>query len=193
MPISREYARSLFADPTQSAPVPLDPDELLHMPGLRQHGHVFFGDIAVRCYKHKARWTYDERDIRAAGRAFADMEVRLDDVADVQLPAYRDIPEHDPEEWHRPNWRRQLVSWMFNQALRKMLRETRHERLGASRHDDERDSWRHIGANGLPGELTWEEFVAPSSRYQYLQNIAGTRPLELLTGPGRAGSCRGLT
>jgi hypothetical protein len=43
MPISREYARSLFADLTQSAAVPLDPDELLHMPGLRQHGHVFFG------------------------------------------------------------------------------------------------------------------------------------------------------
>lgn len=55
MPISREYARSLFADLTQSAMVPLDPDELLHMPGLAQHGHVFFGDIAVRCYKHRAR------------------------------------------------------------------------------------------------------------------------------------------
>ncbi|WP_406364399.1 hypothetical protein [Streptomyces sp. NBC_01579] len=54
--------RSLFADLTQSAPVPLDPDERIHMPGLRQHGHVFFGDTAVRCYKHKARWTYDERD-----------------------------------------------------------------------------------------------------------------------------------
>ncbi|MFF0001793.1 hypothetical protein [Streptomyces avermitilis] len=103
MPISREYARALFADLTQNAPVSLNPAELLDMPRLRQHGHVFFGDIAVRCYKHKARWTYDERDIRAAGRTFADMEVDLDDVVDVQLPAYRDIPERDPEEWHRPN------------------------------------------------------------------------------------------
>lgn len=41
MPISREYARTLFADLTQNVTVPLDPDELLHMPGLRQHGHVF--------------------------------------------------------------------------------------------------------------------------------------------------------
>ncbi|MER7191268.1 hypothetical protein [Streptomyces flaveolus] len=60
MPISREYAPSPFADLTQGAAVPLDPDELLHMPGLRQHCHVFFGDLAVRCYKHKARWTYAE-------------------------------------------------------------------------------------------------------------------------------------
>lgn len=36
---------------------------------------------------------YDERDIRAAGRAFAELELGLDDVVDVQLPPYRDIPE----------------------------------------------------------------------------------------------------
>ncbi|MDL5206643.1 endonuclease VII domain-containing protein [Streptomyces sp. ALI-76-A] len=176
MPISREYARSLFADLTQNAPVPLDPDELLHMPRLRQHGHVFFGDIAVRCYKHKARWTYDERDIRAAGRAFADMEVDLDDVVDVQLPAYRDLPERDPEEWHRPNWRRQLVSWMFARAQNQLLEQ--------GRSYDAWGSWRNIGANGLPGELTWEEFVASSSKARHLQNIAGTRPLQLLTWSG---------
>ncbi|MET7458218.1 hypothetical protein ABZT03_41595 [Streptomyces sp. NPDC005574] len=87
MPISREYARSLFADLTQNAMVPLDPDELLHMPGLAQHGHVFFGDIAVRCYKYKARWTYDERDIRCTGQAFAELRLDLDDLVDVQLPA----------------------------------------------------------------------------------------------------------
>ncbi|MGA4846605.1 hypothetical protein ACOBQB_10165 [Streptomyces sp. G5(2025)] len=102
MPISREYARSLFADLVQNATVPLDPDVLLYMPRLRQHGHVFFGDIAVRCYKHKARWTYDERDVRAAGQVLADLHVDLDDVVDVHLPAYRDIAERDPEERHRP-------------------------------------------------------------------------------------------
>ncbi|MER6394079.1 endonuclease domain-containing protein [Streptomyces sp. NPDC001523] len=175
MPISREYARSLFVDLTQNAQVPLDPDELIHMPGLRQHGHVFFGDIAVRAYKHKARWTYDERDIRAAGRALADLEVRLDDVVDAQLPAYRDIPERDPEKWDRPDWRRRLVSWMFSRA--------RNQLLDQGRHYDEWGSWRDIGANGLPGELTWEEFIA-SSRTRYQQNIAGTRPLQLLTWSG---------
>jgi hypothetical protein len=119
MPISREYARSLFADLTQSATVPLDPDELLHMPDLRQHGHVFVGDIAVRCYKHKARWMYDERDIRRAGQVLADLRLDPDDVVDVQLPSYGDTAERDPEEWSRPGWRRQLVSWMFRQARNK--------------------------------------------------------------------------
>jgi Recombination endonuclease VII len=175
MPISREYARSLFADLTQNAMVPLDPDELLHIPGLRQHGHVFFGDIAVRCYKHKARWTYDERDIRAAGRALADFDVRLDDVVDVQLPAYRDVPERDPEEWRHPNWRRRLVSWMFDRARNHLLNQ--------GRHLDEWGSWRQVGPNGLPGELTWEEFIASSST-RHQQNIAGTRPLQLLTWSG---------
>lgn len=178
MPISREYAHSLFADLTQSATVPLDPAELLHMPGLRQHGHVFFGDIAVRCYKHKARWTYDERDIRAVGRTFAELDLDLDDVVDVQLPAYRDIPERDPEEWNRPNWRRLLVSWMFDRARNKLVQEERpYEEWG---------DWRQIGANGLPSDLTWEEFVASSSRARHLQNIAGTRPLQLLAWSGES-------
>ncbi|MFB8443617.1 endonuclease domain-containing protein [Streptomyces niveus] len=176
MPISREYACSLFADLTQSAMIPLDPDELLHMPGLRRHGHVFFGDLAVRCYKHKARWTYDERDIRAAGRALAELDLDLGDVVDVQLPVYRNMAERDPEERHHPNWRRQLVSWMFDQAHFKLVREERpYEEWG---------DWRHIGPNGLPGDMSWEEFVVSSGSHRRLQNIAGTRPLQLLTWSG---------
>ncbi|MEU9291902.1 hypothetical protein AB0D57_46740 [Streptomyces sp. NPDC048275] len=116
----------------------------------------------MRYYKHKARWTYDERDIRAAGRTFAELDLNLDDVVDVQLPAYRDIPERDPEEWHRPNWRRRLVSWMVDRARNKLVREERpYEEWGA---------WRDIGANGLPGNLTWEEFVASSSQARHLGN-----------------------
>ncbi|MEU9471238.1 endonuclease VII domain-containing protein [Streptomyces avermitilis] len=176
MPISREYARSLFADLTQSATVPLDPDELLHMPGLAQHGHVFFGDIAVRCYKHKARWMYDERDIRRTGQAFAELRLDLDDVVDVQLPAYRESGASDLEEWQRVDWRRRLVSWMFGLA--------RHKAHDGIPYDEWNDDWQRVGANGLPGGLTWEEFVAASSRYRHSQNMAGTRPLELLTWSG---------
>lgn len=176
MPISREYARSLFADLTQSATVPLDPDELVHMPDLRLHGHVFFGDIALRCYKHKARWTYDERDIRRAGHAFAELLLDPGDVVDVQLPPFRDIPERDPEEWSRPDWRRQLVSWMFSQA--------RHKAQDGRPYEEWNDTWKSVGANGLPGDLTWEEFVAASSKYRHSQNIASTRPLQLLTWSG---------
>ncbi|WP_234335401.1 MULTISPECIES: hypothetical protein [Streptomyces] len=212
MPISREYARSLFADLTQSATVPLDPGELL-MPGLRLHGHVFFGDIALRCYKHKARWTYDERDIRRAGHAFAELRLDPGDVLDVQLPPFRDIPDRDPEEWSHPDWRRQLVSWMFNQA--------RHKAQDRRPYEEWNDAWKVIGANGLPGDLSWEELIAASSRhrhsprfppavdpeyesaptlhhwqalriralrssasYETSQNIASTRPLQLLTWSG---------
>ncbi len=82
---------------------------LLHpMPGLRQHGHVFFGDIALGCYGHKARWTYDERDIRRADHACAPLCLAPDDVVDVQLPVFRDVGERDPENWSRPDWR---ASW----------------------------------------------------------------------------------
>ncbi|WP_051767451.1 hypothetical protein [Streptomyces sp. NRRL S-37] len=84
--VDRECARSLFADLTRDATVPLDPDELLHMPGLRQHVRVLFGDTAVRCCKHTMRWMYDERDVRSADQALAGLHVDLGDVVDVQLP-----------------------------------------------------------------------------------------------------------
>src|SRR3954453_20300409 len=135
MPISREYARSLFADLTHNAMVPLDPDELLYMPGLAQHGHVFFGDIAVRCYKHKARWMYDERDIRRMGQALAELRLDLDDVVDVQLPAFRD--KREPDDWYRLDWRRQLVSWMFGQARNKTQEGRPYEEWD--------DSWQKVG------------------------------------------------
>ncbi len=119
---------------------------------------------------------YDERDVRAAGQALANLDVDLGDVVDVQLPAYRDIPERDPEEWHRPDWRRTLMSWMVERARFKLVQENRpYEEWG---------DWRAIGGNGLPGGLTWEEFVAYSSQARHLQNIASTRPLQLLAWNG---------
>ncbi|WP_328698029.1 hypothetical protein [Streptomyces sp. NBC_00342] len=100
MLISREYARSLFVDLTQNAMVPLDPDELVHMSGLAQYDYVLFGDVAVRCYKHKGRWGYVERDIRRAGQTLAELAV-------VQLPAYHAVGESDREERSRTDWRQQ--------------------------------------------------------------------------------------
>jgi hypothetical protein len=98
----------------------------------------------VRCYKHKGRWTYTEREIQEAGRALAELDVDLDDVVDVQLPAHRNAPEDVPGQWLRLDWRSRLVSWMFDRA-----REQRYEQ---GRHCNEWGSWRKIGANGLPGE-----------------------------------------
>ncbi|EPH45361.1 endonuclease domain-containing protein [Streptomyces aurantiacus] len=175
--ISREYARSLFAELTQRSAVPLDPDELLHMPGMGHHGHVFFGDIGLRCYKHKARWMYDERDIRRTGQRLAELPLNLDDAVDVRLPAYRDVGVCENEGLSRPDWRRQLVSWMFGQARLKAQDGVPYEEWDGS--------WKHIGPNGLPGDLTWEEFVETSSWHRHSQNIAGTRPLQLLSWSGK--------
>jgi hypothetical protein len=66
-------------------------------------------------------------------------------------------------------------------CYRWMLARAQNQLLEQGRHHDAWGSWRNIGANGLPGELTWEEFVASSSRARHLQNIASTRPFQLLT------------
>ncbi|MER0476843.1 endonuclease domain-containing protein [Streptomyces sp. Edi2] len=166
MIISPDYAHSIFTDLTQSAAVPLAPNELTRLRRFQQHGHVFFGDVALRRYKYRGRWGYDERDIRRAGRTLADVPLDLDDVVEVRLPAYRDAGERDPEDWCRPEWRRQLMTWMFDLALRK-----HHERPF-----EEREDWKAIGESGLPGGLTWEEFVEARN-----WSIAGTLPLQLLT------------
>ncbi|MEE1736397.1 endonuclease domain-containing protein [Streptomyces sp. BE147] len=178
MLISREYARSLFADLTQNAMVPLDPDELVHMPDRAQYDYVLFGDVAVRCYKHKGRWGYAERDIRRAGQTLAELRLDLEDMAVVQLPAYHASGESDWEEWSRTDWRRCLMSWMCGRARDKALREGRP-------YEEWRDSYLLIGDNGLPGGLDWEEFVAASNRYRHTRNMGGTRLLELLTWSGK--------
>ncbi|MFF4420684.1 hypothetical protein ACFY04_07830 [Streptomyces sp. NPDC001549] len=101
----------------------------------------------------------------------------------MAVPTFDDRRERGFEEWARPNWRGRLVSWMFNQALRKEALEGRHRHVQAAGHVEPGD-WRALNANGLPGGLEWEEFVAFSSRFRYLQNIAGTRPPQLLKWSG---------
>ncbi|UKY48157.1 hypothetical protein [Streptomyces inhibens] len=69
MLISPKSARAIFMDLTQHWAVLLDPAVLLRTYLLHHHGRTVIGDVALRSYKHKARWTYDERDVRRAGRA----------------------------------------------------------------------------------------------------------------------------
>ncbi|MEU5415768.1 hypothetical protein [Streptomyces clavifer] len=178
MLISREYARALFADLTQNAMVPLDPDELVHMSGLAQYDYVLFGDVAVRCYKHKGRWGFVERDIRRAGQTLAELRLDLEEMDVVQLPAYHAVGESDGEERSRTDWRQCLMSWMCGRARDKALREGRP-------YEEWCDSYLRIGDNGLPGGLGWEEFVAASNRYRHTLNMGGTRLLELLTWSGK--------
>ncbi|MGW4163461.1 endonuclease domain-containing protein [Streptomyces sp. NPDC004788] len=61
---------------------------------------------------------------------------------------------------------------MYHEALSK---ETAH------RPYTERSGWARLGKNGLPGELTWEEFVSARNGSGSSSTIAGPCPLELLT------------
>jgi len=56
-----------------------------------------------------------------------------------------------------------------------MFDRAREQRYEQGRHCDEWGSWREIGANWLPGELTWEVFVASSSARRSSQNIVVMR------------------
>ncbi|WP_327191116.1 endonuclease domain-containing protein [Streptomyces xinghaiensis] len=172
--ISPRLARTYFAEISAGSALPLDPEDLVHMVRLRQHGHVVIGDVAIRCYKNKAKWTYDERDIRRAAQALADFRLDLNDVIEVHLPSYHRHDERELEEQGRPDWREEIASWMYWHA--------RHKHQEQRRYEDWDDSWKCIGANGLPGDLNWEEFTAAYSGRR--QNIANTRPLELMTCSG---------
>ncbi|WP_086670374.1 endonuclease domain-containing protein [Streptomyces albovinaceus] len=173
--ISPRLARTYFAEIAAGSAVPLDPDDLLHMMQLRQHGHVVIGDMALRCYKHKSKWTYDERDIRRAAQVFVNILLDLDDIVEFQLPPYRDRDEEDPEQRGRADWRGSIASWMYWSARHK-------HRLERPAEEWNEDSWHRIGPGGLPGELTWEEFTADYRGRR--RNIASTRPLELMTRSG---------
>ncbi|MDQ0577883.1 endonuclease domain-containing protein [Streptomyces rishiriensis] len=174
--ISPKLARTYFAEISAGSAVPLDLDDLLHMVKLRRHNHVLIGDIALHCYKNKSKWTYNERDIRHAAHAFANFQLDAGDVVEVQLPAYLDHGEQDPEHRGRADWRQQIASWMFWQARDKHQEGRPYEEWD--------DSWKHLGASGLPGELTWDEFVGARSGIRLRENIANTRPLDLITSAG---------
>ncbi|WP_043271977.1 endonuclease domain-containing protein [Streptomyces sp. CT34] len=173
--MSPKSARATFADLTANCALPLDPDVLLRTDLLHHHGHTVIGDAALRGYKYKGRWRYDERDVRRAGRALAELPINLDDLAEIHLPEYRD--HIGLEEWARPDWRRQLVTWMFNAARHKAFQEDRP-------YDENWDSWKEIGDNGLPGGLTMTEFIQARSNDSHMQNIAGTKPRRLLSWSG---------
>ncbi|MFF5139998.1 endonuclease domain-containing protein [Streptomyces sp. NPDC013157] len=164
---------SAFTELSAGSAVPLDLDDLLHMKNLRCHNHVVIGDIALRCYKNKSKWTYDERDVRRAAQALADFRLDADDLLEVPLPAHRRHDEQDAEERSRADWRRKIGSWLFWQAAQKHA-EGRH-------YEEWNDSWTRIGPNGLAGDLTWDEFITACDQSPLPRTVANTRPLEPMT------------
>ncbi|MDX3697825.1 endonuclease domain-containing protein [Streptomyces europaeiscabiei] len=158
-------ALALFTDLTENAALPLAQAELRRSPRFQQHDHVFFGDLGLRRYKHNNRWGFDDRDVRRVGQKLADMAVDFDDVVEVRFPAYRDLLNRTTR-----NWRHQVANWMYARARDQQTQE-----------DWGSDSWTVIGANGLPGTLTWETFIAADN-----QPIAGTLPLQMLRWSGKS-------
>ncbi|MEV7282647.1 endonuclease domain-containing protein [Streptomyces sp. NPDC093111] len=176
--ISPKLACAIFTDETRDASLPLRPDALLKTMShhLRWHGHVVVGDVALRLYKHKGPWQYDERDVRRAARDLAAVTVDHEDLVEVVFPGRRwreESSAEDEDARGRANWRGQIAGWMYHEALSK--------ELARDRPYDERSEWARIGENGLPGGLTWEELVTVRNGSGSASTIAGTYPLELLT------------
>ncbi|MEU0389203.1 endonuclease domain-containing protein [Streptomyces chartreusis] len=197
MLISPQLARDILADLTKDCGLPLDAGELI--PGKGEflvHGHVFVGDVAVRGYKDKGRWKYDDRDIRRAGQALAAVTVDTADVVDARVPDRRYFEDRESfDDWSRADWRRTLNYWIYAAARRARRRDIGADAPIASPVDDfdvfdpeitddlDTDVWSsqyEIGPHGLPGELTFEDLLALYGE----RTIAGTRPLKLLTWSG---------
>ncbi|PWI06506.1 hypothetical protein DIZ27_33370 [Streptomyces sp. NWU339] len=182
MLISPQLARDILAELTKDCGLPLNAGELIPDKGeFLNHGHVFIGDVAVRGYKDKGRWKYDDREIRRAAQALAAIQVAQADLVEAQVPSrhfFEDRERDSFEDWKRANWRRTVNRWMYDATRR------------SRRHDDfdvydpvDDDVWSSryaIGANGLPGQLTFEELVS----FYGERTVAGTRPLQLLTWSG---------
>ncbi|MFJ2008002.1 endonuclease domain-containing protein [Streptomyces chartreusis] len=198
MLISPQLARETLADLTRDCGLPLDAGELIPGKGeFLDHGHVFMGDVAVRGYKDKGRWKYDDRDIRRAGQTLAGLAIEFTDVVEAQVPSRRYFDDRESfDDWSRADWRRTLNHWIYAAARRSRRREVGAAASDTNRTDDfdvfdpsvvddfDTDVWGsryEIGPHGLPGQLTYEDLVS----FYGERTIAGTRALKLLTWSGR--------
>lgn len=84
--ITARTAYDILKDLTSHADLPLVPEELMRSPRFQQHGHVFFGDLALRRYKRKNLRGFEDRDVYAVGKLLRDIVVARDDVVEVHLP-----------------------------------------------------------------------------------------------------------
>ncbi|MDX2547823.1 endonuclease domain-containing protein [Streptomyces sp. WI04-05B] len=205
MLISPQLARDALADLTKACDLPLDPGELIPKKGeFLDHGYVLLGDVAVRGYKDKGRWKYDDRDIRRAAQTLAAVTIDTTDVVEAQVPSRRYFNDRETfHDWRHADWRRTLNYWIYAAARRSRRSEANTPTVFAYDPADdfdlfdpetigfeantadafEGDVWSsryEIGPHGLPGELTLEELVLHYGG----RTIAGTRPLALLTWSG---------
>ncbi|MFJ4790833.1 endonuclease domain-containing protein [Streptomyces sp. NPDC088794] len=199
MLISPQLARDTLADLIKDCGLPLDAGELIPGKGeFLAHGHVFVGDVAVRGYKDKGRWRYDDRDIRRAGRHLASVVIDSADLVEAGFPDRRWFDVRGTfDDMSGADWRGTLNHWAYAAAHRSLLLERDGPAaVGFNPADDfdlldpelsidiDVDIWSssryEIGPHGLPGQLTFNEFVS----YYGKRTIAGTRPLEVLAWSG---------
>ncbi len=168
MLITPKSARDLLADLTQTCTVPVDADELTKAPRGRfaTHGHVLIGDTPVRGYKHKGHWRFDDREIRLAGQALAELEFDRADLVEARLFKIR--PQGDGT-WDPYDWRRVVGGWMSHAAFKQVYRN-------GCPCGDTCQRREVLKEDGLPCGLTVAQFMQEYGR----QSIAGTRPLDVL-------------
>ncbi|MCX5326317.1 endonuclease domain-containing protein [Streptomyces sp. NBC_00120] len=197
MLISPQLARDTLADLTKDCCLPLDAGELIPARGqFLAHGHVFVGDLAVRGYKDKGRWKYDDRDIRRVGQTLSALTIDASEMVEAQVPSRHYFDDRVTfDDWSRADWRRTLNFWIY--AAARCSRQHESNTIAADYDPvddfdlfdpgiahipvtDVTDVWSsryEIGPHGLPGDLTFEELVSLYGE----RTIAGTRPLKLLT------------
>ncbi|MGW4784876.1 endonuclease domain-containing protein [Streptomyces sp. NPDC004230] len=180
MLISPQLARDTLAELTRDSAVPVDPSVLVSVKSaFLDHGHIFIGDVALRGYKDKGRWKYDDRDIRRAGQILTALKLDHEDVLEVGAPSRSFFEDRvSSENWRRIDWRRSLNSWMYTAE-----RRARHLDIYDQGDDFDPDlspSRYSIGAHGLPGQLTQNELIS----FYGEAPLVGTRPLKLLAWSG---------
>ncbi|MGW6941356.1 endonuclease domain-containing protein [Streptomyces xanthophaeus] len=170
MLMSPELARDTLAELIQDCALPIRPDVLLKTKWIHNHGHIVIGGNAIRAFKDKARWRYDERDIRRAGHQLVSVTVDPQDLVEVQILRRERRADYSqpPDE---ADWRRGLA-WQIHHAA--FLRSYR---AGDGIPSDD-----VINEHGLPGQITLDNVI----NHYANTSIGGLQPLRALTRTGPA-------
>lgn len=165
MLMSPKRAAETLTDLTRGCALPVHFGELRpHSGQFVRHSYVVVGDVAVRAYKTKGRWSYDDREVRRAGQALAAVDVDRQDLVEVDFPNFGDVRELSEAEraafWGRLTWRRSVSVWMSHTAWQAR----RQQRAEIDPYADADWVSRHtVGDNGLPGGLAMEDFTTACS------------------------------
>lgn len=167
MLITPALARTTLADLIKDSTLPFVPDVLLKTKWLHHHGRILIGDKALRAFKDKAQWRYDDRDIRRAGHELAAIHADPQDLVEIAvLQRTRRLDYSQPPD--PIPWREHIANRIHHVAH---LRSLRQENAAAP------DT---VGDNGLPGGIPIDEVIT----HYASTSIGGLQPLRALTQHG---------